>query len=50
MMARLDCFSGYHQIWLHKGDEKTRFITRFGTTATPECPKVCAMQGQLFAK
>jgi hypothetical protein len=32
MMALLDCFSGYHQIWLHKeGEEKTSFITPFGT-------------------
>jgi hypothetical protein len=32
MMALLDCFSGYHQIWLHKEDEeKTSFITPFGT-------------------
>jgi hypothetical protein len=28
IMALLDCFSGYHQIWLHKEDkEKTSFIT-----------------------
>jgi hypothetical protein len=32
MMALLDCFSGYHQIWLHTEDEeKTSFITSFGT-------------------
>jgi hypothetical protein len=32
MMALLDCFSGYHQIWLHREDEeKTSFITPFGT-------------------
>jgi hypothetical protein len=32
IMALLDCFSGYHQIWLHKEDEdKTSFITPFGT-------------------
>jgi hypothetical protein len=31
-MALLDCFFGYHQIWLHKEDEeKTSFITPFGT-------------------
>jgi hypothetical protein len=31
-MTLLDCFSGYHQIWLRKEDEdKTRFITPFGT-------------------
>jgi hypothetical protein len=32
MMAFLDYFSGYHQIWLHTEDEeKTSFITMFGT-------------------
>jgi hypothetical protein len=32
MKALLDCFSGYHQIWLRKEDkEKTSFITPFGT-------------------
>jgi hypothetical protein len=30
-MALLDCFSRYHQIWLHKEDEKTSFITHFST-------------------
>jgi hypothetical protein len=33
MMALVNCFSGYHQIWLHKEDEeKTIFITPFGTS------------------
>jgi hypothetical protein len=32
MMALLDCFFGYHQIWLHAEDEeKTNFISLFGT-------------------
>jgi hypothetical protein len=32
MMAPLDCFYGYHQIWLRPEDEeKTRFITPFRT-------------------
>jgi hypothetical protein len=31
-MALLNCFSDYHQIWLHKEDEeKTSFIMPFGT-------------------
>jgi hypothetical protein len=31
MMALLDCFFCYHQIWLSKEDEeKTSFITPFG--------------------
>jgi hypothetical protein len=32
IMALLDCFSGYHQIWLRKVDEeKTSFITPLET-------------------
>jgi hypothetical protein len=32
MMALLDCFSEYHQIWLRREDEeKISFITSFGT-------------------
>jgi hypothetical protein len=32
MMPLLDCFSGYHQIWLRtKDEEKISFITPFGT-------------------
>ena len=36
----LDCFFGYHQIWLNKEDEeKTSFTTPLEFTATPKCPK-----------
>jgi hypothetical protein len=32
MMALLDCFSGYHQTWLRREDEKkTSFVTPFDT-------------------
>jgi hypothetical protein len=32
LMSLLDCYSGYHQIWMKKEDEpKTRFITPSGT-------------------
>jgi hypothetical protein len=32
MMSLLDCYSGYHQIWLRKEDEpKTSFTAPFGT-------------------
>jgi hypothetical protein len=32
IMGLLDCFSGYHQIWLCKEDEeKTNFIAPFST-------------------
>jgi hypothetical protein len=31
MLSLLDCFSGYHQVWMQRGDEaKTRFTTPFG--------------------
>jgi hypothetical protein len=40
MMALLDCFFGYHQIWLCKEDEeKTSFITPFGTFCYLRMPK-----------
>jgi hypothetical protein len=33
LMSLLDCYSGYHQIWMKKEDEpKTSFITPSGTT------------------
>jgi hypothetical protein len=51
MMALLDCFSRYHQIWLRKEDkEKTSFITPLTLFAILECPKVCAMSGQHSAE
>jgi hypothetical protein len=32
LMSLLDCYSGYHQIWMEKEDEpKTSFITPSGT-------------------
>jgi hypothetical protein len=32
MLSFLDCFSGYHQIWMRKKDKEfTSFITPFGT-------------------
>jgi hypothetical protein len=43
-MALLDCFSGYHQIWLRKEhEEKTSFITPFGTYCYLRMPKVLRM-------
>jgi hypothetical protein len=40
MMALLDCFSRYHQIWLCKEDEeKTSIITPFGTFCYLRMPK-----------
>jgi thiaminase len=40
MMALLDCFSGYHQIWLRTEDkEKTSSITLFGTYCFLKMPE-----------
>jgi hypothetical protein len=40
IMALLDCFSGYHQIWLCKEDEeKITFITPFGTYCYLKMPE-----------
>jgi hypothetical protein len=51
IMAMLDCFSGYHQIWLHKEDEeKTSFIMPFGTNCYMTMLEGCATQVPHFAK
>jgi hypothetical protein len=51
IMALLDCFSGYHQIWLRKGDEeKTSFIIPFRTYCYMRMPKGQRMQAQHFAE
>jgi hypothetical protein len=48
-MALLDCFSGYHQIWLHKEDEeKTSFITPFDTYCYLRMPKGLKNAGLTF--
>jgi hypothetical protein len=40
IMAMLDCFLGYHQIWLRKEDEdKSSFITPFGTYCYMRMPE-----------
>jgi hypothetical protein len=40
MMALVDCFSGYHQIWLQPEDgEKTNCITPFGTYCYLKMPE-----------
>jgi hypothetical protein len=40
LMILLDCYSGYHQIWMNKDDEpKTSFITPSGTYCYLHMPK-----------
>jgi hypothetical protein len=50
MMALLDYFLGYHQIWLHKEDEKTRFITPFGTYCYMRMPEGLRNAGPTFCR
>jgi hypothetical protein len=48
-IALLDCFSGYHQIWLCKEDEeKSRFITPFGTYCYMRMPEGLHNIGSTF--
>jgi hypothetical protein len=49
MMTLLDCFSVYHQIWLHKEDEeKTSFITPFYTYCYQRMPEGLLNTGLTF--
>jgi hypothetical protein len=51
MMALLDCFSGYHQIWLCKEDEeKTSFITPFSTFCYLRMPEDLRSTGPTFCR
>jgi hypothetical protein len=51
MMALLDCFSGYHQIWLRAEDkEKTSFITPFGTYCYLRMPEGLRNAGPTFCR
>ena len=47
----LDCFSGYHQIWLKKEDEeKTSFTTPFGTYCYTRMPEGLKNVGSTFTR
>jgi hypothetical protein len=51
MMVLLDCFSGYHQIWLRKEDEeKTSFITPFGMYCYFRMPDGLCNAGPTFCR
>jgi hypothetical protein len=51
MMSLLNCFSGYHQIWLSEEDEeKTSFITPFGTYCCLRMPKGLRNAGWTFCR
>jgi len=51
MMSLLDCYSGYHQIWMRKEDEpKTSFITPFGTYCYLRMPEGLKNAGGSFSR
>lgn len=51
LLSMLDCFSGYHQIWLRKEDEeKKSFITPFGTYYFIRMPEGLKNAGPTFCR
>ena len=51
LISLLDCFSGYHQIWMRTEDEeKTSFITPFGTYCFVRMPEGLKNAGQSFSR
>jgi hypothetical protein len=49
LMSLLDCYSGYHQIWMKKEDEpKTSFITPSGTYCYLRMPEGLKNAGESF--
>jgi hypothetical protein len=50
LMSLLDCYLGYHQIWMRKEDEpKTSFITPSGTYCYLWMPQVLKNDGGSFS-
>jgi hypothetical protein len=51
LMSLLDCYSGYHQIWINKEDEpKTSFITPSGTYCYLRMPEGLKGVGGSFSR
>jgi hypothetical protein len=51
LMSLLDCYSGYHQIWMKKEDEpKTSFITHSGTYCYLQMPEGLKNAGGSFSR
>jgi hypothetical protein len=51
LMSLLDCYSGYHQIWMKKEDEpKTSFITPSGTYCYLRMPEGLKNAGASFSR
>jgi hypothetical protein len=51
LMSFLDCFSGYHQIWMRRVvEEKTSFTTPFGTYCFVRMPEGLKNVGPSFSR
>jgi hypothetical protein len=51
LMSLLDCYSGYHQIWMKKEDEpKTSFITSSGNYCYLQMPEGLKNAGGSFSR
>jgi len=51
LMSLLDCFSGYHQIWMKREDEeKMSFTTPYGTYCFIRMPEGLKNTGQSFSR
>ena len=51
LMSFLDAHSGYHQIWMKRGDEeKTSFLTPFGTYCYRRMPFGLKNAGATFTR
>ena len=51
LMSLLDCFSGYHQIWMRREDEeKTSFTTPFRTYCFVRMPEGLKNAGPTFCR
>jgi hypothetical protein len=48
LMSLLDCYSGYHQIWMKKDENKTSFITPSGTYCYLRMPQGLKNAGGSF--
>lgn len=51
LLSLLNCFSGYHQVWLRKEDEeKSSFITLFGVYCFIRKPEGLKNAGPTFCR
>jgi hypothetical protein len=50
VMSLLDCYSGYHQIWMKEDEPKTSFITPSGTYCYLQMPEELKNAGGSFSR